>query len=189
MRGFSLMVGLVALLATSPAPAQSRIVELVVAVVDDEPLLVSQVRARAQPLLMQLRATNGAEVGAAAVAETYQEVLEAMIEQRLLELEAKRRLLTVRAVEIDAAIAAVAKQSGFSVEELLDTVRKTTRLDATAYRAAVGAQVLEAKLLLQVAPDPPSGINERVAYLQRRRGELLRVLRKRFAVDVRVRFR
>jgi len=189
MRGFSLMVGLVALLGTSPALAQSRVVERIVAVVDDEPLLISQVRARAQPLLMRLRAANDGEVTAAAVAQTYQDVFEAMIEQRLLEREAKRRLLTVSAAELRSALAAVAKQSGISVEELLDMVRETTHLDAATYRAAVGEQVLVAKLLRQVAPNPPSDTNAQVAYMQQKRGELLRLLRKRFIVDVRVRFR
>jgi peptidyl-prolyl cis-trans isomerase SurA len=189
MRRLAVMLGLVALLTTRSVSAEPRLVERVVAVVDDQPLLMSELRRRVRPFLVQMRAQNEGKLEPDAIAESYQSNLEAMVEQRLIALEAKRRAITVSADEIETTLAAVAAQNGTSVEVLLDQVQRSVELTPAAYRAELGRQVLEGKLLARLAQPMPEDPQARVAHMQKKRRELLRVLRLRFSVEVRVKFR
>jgi peptidyl-prolyl cis-trans isomerase SurA len=138
---------LVALLAAFAAPAHGAVAERVVAVVGEHAILLSDMRQRARPFLMQIqqKVPPGAQQ-AAAESELYKHLLQKMVDDRVEQQAAEKAHLTVTTDEIDAGIGNVANQQGLTVEQLVGEAVKTG-LSAQEYRDEVRRQILEGKLL------------------------------------------
>jgi len=137
----------VALLAGLATPAYSTVAERVVAVVGEHAILLSDMRQRARPFLMQIqqKVPPGAQQ-AAAESELYKHLLQKMVDDRVEQQAAEKAHLTVTTDEIDAGIRNVANQQGLTVEQLVEEAVKTG-LSAQEYREEVRRQILEGKLL------------------------------------------
>jgi len=85
----------------SEAQAPAGMIERVVATVGSEPILLSEVESR---LAVEMSALQVDPADSAAVAELREQVLEALIEQRILVQEARQRELEVPEEEITAAV-------------------------------------------------------------------------------------
>lgn len=146
MRPVRALVALAALVSTSSF-ALATTVERVVAVIGDQPVLLSDVRARARPFLLQIegRARSGAE-RAAAESELYKQVLERIVDDRLEQEAAVRAHLTVTSDEIDAGLKNVASQQSLTVEQIIDEAKRQG-LTVQEYRDEIRRQILEGKLL------------------------------------------
>src|SRR5438552_16929741 len=90
--------------AIAPA-AQATVAEKVVAVVGEHAILLSDMRQRARPFLLQLqqRVPAGAQQ-AAAESEMYKQLIEHMVDERVEQQSAEKAHLTVTTEEIDAGI-------------------------------------------------------------------------------------
>lgn len=128
------------------------IVERVVAVVGDRPILLSELRHRGRPFLYRIAATTQSPAQAAAQeTEMFRELLQRMIDDRLEEQAADKSRLTVTPEEVDGAIRNVAAQAKIPVAELVAEVRRQG-LSEQDYRDEIRRQILEGKLVqLRVA--------------------------------------
>jgi len=141
-------VGLAALLVASlPVLAHATVAERIVAVVGEHAILLSDMRNRARPFLLQIhqKMPSGAQQ-AAAESELYKQLIEKMVDERVEQQAAERAHLSVTAEEIDNGIRNVASQQGISVERLIEEATKTG-LSRQEYRDEVRRQILEGKLL------------------------------------------
>jgi peptidyl-prolyl cis-trans isomerase SurA len=147
------IVACAALLAPA-RDADAVIVERVVAVVGDQPILLSELRHRARPNLLRLVASGrDANYQAAAQTEIFKALLNAMIDDRLVEIAARRGNIQVTDEEVDRGITNIAAQAKMSVTQALDEIRRQMGLSEVDYRAEIRRQILQAKLVeLRVRP-------------------------------------
>src|SRR5690606_6624537 len=103
----ALALGLAAL-APGTARAAPRPLDRVVAVVDRSPILLSEVRARAKPILARMAADRGKPLGDGDVAAVHRELVDVMVDERLIAREAEERHLTVGPDEVDRALDSIA---------------------------------------------------------------------------------
>lgn len=138
-------------------PARATIVERVVAVVGEHPILLSEVRSRAKPFEAQL---GGAPADRAAQrSQLFEQMLDRMIDEELLRRAASQAKVTVTDAEIDAAIERVARSNDVSVEDLLAEVERSG-VNVVQYRRELRSQLLDAKVMntrmqgrVSVSPD------------------------------------
>jgi peptidyl-prolyl cis-trans isomerase SurA len=127
--------------------ASASVVERVVAVVGEQALLLSELRDRAKPFLMQLGQQAEDEAHrAAATSQLYKRLLQRMVEDELEQKAANRANLTVTAAEIDDALTRIATQNGVAVARVIEEATKSG-LTEQGYRQELRRQLLEAKLL------------------------------------------
>ncbi len=139
------VLGAVALGA--PRPAEGAIVERVVAVIGERPVLLSELRHRARPHLARIAAQAGSSAQAAALEnEAFREILNRMIDERLEEQAADKARLTITPEEIDAGIRQIAQNANLPPRELLNEAKRSG-LTEQDYRDEIRRQVLEGKLL------------------------------------------
>jgi peptidyl-prolyl cis-trans isomerase SurA len=127
--------------------ARAVIVERVVAVVGDRPILLSELLHRAHPFLYRIYASsqNQAQV-AAAKTEMEKELLTKMIEYRLEETAADKAHLNVSADEVDNALRNVSNSAHLTLPQLIEEARKTG-LSEQDYREEIRRQIIEGKLI------------------------------------------
>ena len=134
------------MLAVAPA-AKATVVERIVATVGERAILLSDLRARAEPFLLQVQ--QGVPAGPqrnAAISQVYKAVLQKIVDEELLEKAALQNKVTVTPVEIDEALKRVAKQNNLTVEQVLSEAERAG-MKESKYREELRRQLLEAKLL------------------------------------------
>ena len=148
---FAVAVALSAVGVTQHADA--IIVERVVAVVGDRPILLSELRNRAKPNLLRLMAgQRDANFHAAAETEIYKEFLARMIDERLMEGAAEKARIAISPEEVDRGIQNVATNAKIQVRDLVLEVRRQG-LTEQDFRDEIRRQILEGKLMeLRVRP-------------------------------------
>ncbi len=192
MRRPSLVLSLV-LVATVPAStalarpvtARSGVVERVVAVVDRDIILLSELERRAEPFRLRIEATIPESDGAKRVAAEQQmhvELLDRMIDERLEAAAAKRQSVTVSEAEIDAALKTIADGQKLSVPDLLEVARRNAGLGDKEYREEIGRQLLEGKLLQRIVHDRLEGFS---SLTERERNERLEKERQTWIGELR----
>ena len=138
---------LAALSLASSHSAHATIVERVVAVVGDRPILLSDLRRRARPFLIHILATTpNAAQQAAQESDMYRDLLNRMIDDRLEEAAADKGHLVATSDEIDRGIRQKADSLNISVKELL-AAAKQQGLSEQEYRDEIRRQILEGKLI------------------------------------------
>jgi peptidyl-prolyl cis-trans isomerase SurA len=140
------------LLATAAPRADAVIVERIVAVVGERPILLSELRHRGKPNLIRILAEKDPNVQAANETEMYKNLLTRMIDERLEEAAAEKARISVTPEEVDRGMQNVANQAHVSVADVLAEVRRTG-LSEQDFRDEIRRQILEGKLLeLRVRP-------------------------------------
>ena len=142
-----LAAGVLGLSAFSSRTAQATVVERVVAVIGDRAILLSDLKSRAQPFLIQV--TQGVPPGAqrnAAISQVYKGVLDKIVDEELEERAAIQAKVTITSKEIDEAIARVAGQNQITTQKLLSEAAKTG-INEQQYRDELRRQLLQAKLV------------------------------------------
>jgi peptidyl-prolyl cis-trans isomerase SurA len=132
---------------SAPSPVQATVVERVVAVVGERAILLSDLRRRAQPYLLQMQQTvpAGAQRNAA-ISQLYKALVERMVDEELEQRAAAQAKVVVTEREVEAALGRVAAQNNISVEKLL-TEAKRTGMEPGQYRDELRRQLLQAKLI------------------------------------------
>lgn len=134
-------------LAAIPAHAEPVVVDRVIAVVGEAPLLLSDLRARLVPLLASLDQQKlSAEDRQKAERKIAGDQIQRMIDVELVAQAAARVHVDAMQAEIDEAISRVAAQGKMSVPDLYAAAAKMGMNNA-AYRKEIGAQLREAKML------------------------------------------
>jgi peptidyl-prolyl cis-trans isomerase SurA len=149
------LVGIVAASST----ARATIVERVVAVIGERPVLWTELLHRAMSGRVQIRTqTRDANVISVQEQEMYKELLDRMIDDRLEEQQADKAHIAVAPEEIDRGIANIAAQAQaqqgrpVSVNDVMDEVRRRG-LTEQDFRDEIRRQILEGKLIeLRVRP-------------------------------------
>jgi peptidyl-prolyl cis-trans isomerase SurA len=157
-RAIALALG-VALLFGSAPPAQATIVERVVAVIGERPILWTELVHRALAGRVQIRVqTQDPNVISVQEQEMYKELLNRMIDDRLEEQQADRAHLGASQEEIERGIGNIASQAqaqqgrALSVADVLAEVRRRG-LTEQDFRDEIRRQILEGKLIeLRVRP-------------------------------------
>jgi peptidyl-prolyl cis-trans isomerase SurA len=154
-----LAAAIVALATTVTAGARATIVERIVAVIGERPVLWTDLLHRAQAGRVQIRMqTHDANVISVQETEMYRELLDRVIDDRLEEQHADRAHITVTADEIDRGIANIATQAqaqqgrAVTAAEVLDEVHRRGMTEQD-FRDEIRRQILEGKLIeLRVRP-------------------------------------
>ncbi|MBN9160366.1 MAG: SurA N-terminal domain-containing protein [Myxococcales bacterium] len=134
-------------IALSPKPAEAAIVERVVAVVGERPILLSELRQRARPHIVRIAlSTQNPSQQAAAESEMFRELLTRLIDERLEEQAADKAHLTVTPEEVDNGIRQVAAQARMDPKQLVAEAKRQG-LTEQDYRDEIRRQVLEGKLI------------------------------------------
>ncbi len=129
-------------------PAKAVIVERVVAVIGEEPLLLSELRARAKPFLVQIQSKvpEGAQ-RAAAESQVFRDLIEKMIDERLEAQAARKASIVVTSEEVDNAFRTIAQQQKISVEDVFRKARARSGVSEVEYREEIRRQLLEGKMI------------------------------------------
>jgi peptidyl-prolyl cis-trans isomerase SurA len=136
------------LLLGSESRAERYVVDRVIAVVGDQPVLLSSLEQRAAPQLSVVErtvTTTGERL--IARAKVYRQVLERLVEEQLVRRDASDRGVTVASADIEMALDQVAKQNGMSRTRLLAEVERAAGMSEAQYRRELGYQILEGKML------------------------------------------
>jgi peptidyl-prolyl cis-trans isomerase SurA len=133
---------------SSAAVASPDVIERVVAIVNDKPILLSELRRRAAVLVPQaLQAPSEAE-RVKQVATLYREVLERIIDEQLIASTAESLSIRAEKEDEDRAIQSIQAQSGLSDAEFWEAV-KEQGMSPWEYRQDIKRQVLRLKMLNQ----------------------------------------
>ena len=130
--------------AVAPMSAGAAVVERVVAVVGERPILLSELRKRAAPFVRTI--TGSATARASAQSQLYAEMLARMIDEELIRRAASRAQLTVTKSEVDSAVERVAKGNGVDADTLLQEVERSG-VSVSDYRRELRSQLLDAKVM------------------------------------------
>lgn len=123
-------------------------VERIVATVGERAILLSDLKRRAEPFMLQVQHT--VPVGAqrnAAISQVYKAVLQKIVDEELLEKAAAQTKLTITPAEIDEGLKRVAAQNKLTVEQVVSEAERAG-LKESEYREELRRQLLEAKLLM-----------------------------------------
>jgi peptidyl-prolyl cis-trans isomerase SurA len=140
-------------LAPGLREARATVVERIVAVVGEHAVLLSDVKHRAKPLVAQIydRIPAGPQ-RSAYESEMYKDLLQQMVDERLIQMAADRAQKKVSADEVDQGLRNLSGSQNMSVEELMIAASQSG-LTAQELRDQVQRQLLEQKMLsLRVVP-------------------------------------
>lgn len=147
VRSLALVAAIAAAGIARSAGAEPRIIDRVVAVIDDDALFASELRERAAPFLLRIEREIAEPVRrAAATAEAHRELLRRMIDEVLFERAAKDAYVSVAPDEVDTALRSIAEQNKLTPEQVL-AMAAEQGLPERAYREELRRQLLEGKLL------------------------------------------
>jgi peptidyl-prolyl cis-trans isomerase SurA len=127
--------------------AEATVVERIVATVGDRAILLSDLKRRAEPFMMQVQ--QSVPVGAqrnAAISQVYKAVLQKIVDEELMEKAASQAKVTITPTEIDEALKRVAQQNKITVDQVLSEAARAG-MPESKYREELRRQLLEAKLL------------------------------------------
>jgi peptidyl-prolyl cis-trans isomerase SurA len=186
-----------ALVASLPARSSadelpSGVVDRVVAVVGRDVILLSDVRARETPFLVQMdREKVPAVERPAKWTQIEKELLSRMVDETLEAAFAAAGHVGVQPEEIDRAEASIAQRNGLTVGQLEDEARAQAGVTPPEYRAEIRRQVLDGKLVqIEVVPriahDPSRSEVDWMVQLDKERGHWLDELRQATHIEVRL---
>lgn len=127
--------------------AHATVVERIVATVGERAILLSDLKKRAEPFMMQVQQSvpAGAQRNAA-ISQVYKAVLQKIVDEELLEKAATQAKVTITPTEIDEALKRVAAQNKISVDQVVAEAARAG-MPESKYREELRRQLLEAKLL------------------------------------------
>lgn len=127
-------------------PSRAAIVERVVAVVGEQPILLTELRQRARPFLIKIYTQVPANQQKVAEAEMYKELLQKLVDERVVSMAADKLNVTVSTKEVDDATKLKAADLKVPVSDLLAEAAKQGLSEAD-YREEVRRELLFGKML------------------------------------------
>lgn len=145
-RRLLLLLIAVVLLGLGASPGQARLVDKVVAVVNDEVITQTELEEAGANLFSRLRQSTAPAELDEVLTKARRQVLAKLIEDLLVRQKATEMRLEVTAAELDAAIATIGRDNGMSADELLAELAKNG-VSREEYRKKLTGQILHSKLL------------------------------------------
>jgi len=142
-----------------PATTDARVVERIVAVVGNQVILQSEVEQKAAPFLRQIASITDQTERAARAASLRREVLDRLIDDELIDQQAKEMKLTVSSGDIDNSIKIIQNENNLTDEQLREAV-SGQGMTWSAYRKDVKSQILRYRVL-QMAVGAKTQISDR----------------------------
>ena len=126
----------------------AEVIERVVAVVNDEAIFLSDLRQKAAPFLRRAAQAPTESQRMAAIQQIYTQLLDRMIDERLILQAADEENVSVSTAEVANAIQNVRTQSGLEEREFWEAVR-AQGFTPQQYRRDVRSQLLRLKVINQ----------------------------------------
>jgi len=145
-RGLTILLAILAVPQIASAQQRRDVIERVVATVNDEAIFLSELRRRAIPFLPQAMAAPSEMERVAALEQLYAQLLDALVDEELIQQSARDMQVRVTNSDVDRAIDNVRQQSGLSDDEFWEAVRGQGFSEAQ-YRGDVRRQLLRLKVL------------------------------------------
>ncbi|MBK6846184.1 MAG: peptidylprolyl isomerase [Proteobacteria bacterium] len=145
--GPSIALALLAWALAGAAPARARVIERVVAVVNDEIILLSEVEQRAAPFAGQLASVADAEQRKLRRAQLRRQVLEQMVDDKLIEQQARTHKLTVEEADLDRAVQEVMRRNNLTREQLGQALAQEGQTVESYKQQMLRPQLLRLKVL------------------------------------------
>jgi peptidyl-prolyl cis-trans isomerase SurA len=174
-----LALGLALCLTAATSEAEAVVVERVVAVVGEKPILLSELRRRAKAALLQAQRSlpEGPQL-AAAESTIMKEALGRMVDEELEAQAAERSRVAVTSEEVSNALRTVAGGQGLSVADVYKQARQQFGLTDQEYRDEIRRQLLEGKMLqirvkgrIRITEEDVKNAYERYAREEKKRRE------------------
>lgn len=155
------------------AHGQSRVVDRIVAVVDHQPILLSDALVHAEPDFAQAKRDRGEAALASDMPKIMRENVDRMIDEILVAEAAKKELVVVSADEVDRAFDAKQRDLGFANKVSFLASIAELGLDEARFRKMIEIQLVEFKWLLRAfaaerARITPAAIQDRLQALRAR---------------------
>jgi peptidyl-prolyl cis-trans isomerase SurA len=129
--------------------AHAEVIERVAAVVNDDAILLSELRRRAAPLIEQvIGQSEDAAQRKARIKQLYDRLLQQLVDDELVEQAAKKSQVSASTADIDQAIENVRRQNGMSEDAFWEAVRGQGFTERQ-YREDVRKQLLRLKVVNQ----------------------------------------
>lgn len=138
-----LLLSSLLLLLPSAAALGAEVTDGVAAQVGSEIVLVSEITQYTDPVEKQLRQAGATEDD---VLRMKSEVLERLIERKLIDQVVKKAELEATEAEIDQTVAAIAKENNLSVERLQQSV-EASGMPMSVYREKIRGEIQHAKVM------------------------------------------
>ena len=132
-----------ALAAAGPALAKEELVDGIAAQVGTDVVLVSEVTRVTAPMEERIRAAGGTDADIDLVRA---DLLERLIERRLVEQVVRRMELQASDAEVDQAIAGIASENNLTLDQLRESL-KNHDVDWDAYREKIRGEIQRSKIL------------------------------------------
>lgn len=136
-----------ALALLAAAPAQARIVERIVAVVNEEILLLSDLEDRLRPLIPQLQQIPDQVAREQKLQELKRQMLGMMVDEELIRQEASKLKLDVSEKDLELAIKDVMRKNNLTREQLDDALRQEGKSIESYKSQILRPQILRLRVL------------------------------------------
>jgi peptidyl-prolyl cis-trans isomerase SurA len=129
------------------AEGRAEVVERVVAVVNDDAIFLSELRTKAGPYLPRAMGLPTEAQRMAAIDQIYGQVLELLIQQRLVVQAAEEEDITVTSADVEQALTTVRTESGLSEAEFWEAVALQGYATREEYRRDIRNQLIQYRVL------------------------------------------
>lgn len=129
------------------SPGRADVIERVVAVVNDDAIFLSELRTKAAPYMSRAMGAPTEAQRMQAIRAIYAQVLDHLIDQKLVEQAAEDEEIVITDADVDSAIDNVRQQSGLEEAEFWDAVAEQGFGTQAEYRADIRSQLLHFRLL------------------------------------------
>ena len=129
------------------APAQARVVEKIAAVVGDDIVLSSEVEEHAGPFMQEIAAIPNATQRAARAAALRREILDRLVDERLIIQQAAELKLTVSSEDIDRSIEQIKRENGGLTDAQLTSELVKAGQTMASYRQEIKKQIMRYRVL------------------------------------------
>jgi len=136
-----------AVLTLAASLAHGQLVDGVAAIVDKDVILLSEVEFSAGMMLQQIKAQqNGQPIPPELIMKVYQDALQGLIDNKLIQRFAERAQLRATPEEIDRAVTSIAGEEGVTPEEIYQAAA-AQGLSEADYRNELGKQITRMKVI------------------------------------------
>jgi parvulin-like peptidyl-prolyl isomerase len=129
------------------APVQARVVERIIAVVNEEILLLSDLEDRIRPLLPQLQQLPDPTTREQKLQELKRQMLTMMVDEELIRQEASKLKLDVTEKDLELAIADVMRKNNLTRQQLDDAFRQEGKSIESYKSSILRPQILRLRVL------------------------------------------
>jgi len=129
------------------APASARVVEKIAAVVGEDIVLSSEVEEHASPFMQEIAAMPNPTQRAARASALRREILERLVDERLIIQQAAELKLSVSSEDVDRSIEQIKKENGGLTDAQLTAELVKAGQSMASYRQEIKKQILRYRVL------------------------------------------